>query len=122
LIVPYDAEKDFDPLTVVGFIPHILVVRDDYPAKTLAEPVARGKAMPIRQLRFVGQWHLRTSGGRAICGPGRLAGHARAVSRRRKRPGGACMAKSARRSAATKARPIWRPGHRPRRHAAAGAR
>lgn len=42
--VPYDAEKDFDPLTVVGFIPHILVVRDDYPARTLAELVAGGKA------------------------------------------------------------------------------
>ena len=44
--VPYDAEKDFAPLTVVGFIPHVLVVPADYPAHTLAELVARGKAAP----------------------------------------------------------------------------
>lgn len=43
---PYDAEKDFDPLTVIGFIPHVLVVKADYPAQTLAELVARGKAQP----------------------------------------------------------------------------
>ncbi|HTJ98384.1 MAG TPA: tripartite tricarboxylate transporter substrate binding protein [Bordetella sp.] len=44
--VSYDAEKDFEPLTVAAFIPHILVVRADYPAKTLAELVAAAKANP----------------------------------------------------------------------------
>jgi len=43
---PYDAAKDFAPLTVIGFIPHVLAVRAGYPAKTLADLVARGKAKP----------------------------------------------------------------------------
>jgi tripartite-type tricarboxylate transporter receptor subunit TctC len=42
----YNAEKDFDPLTAIAFIPHVLVVPADYPARTLAELVARGKAAP----------------------------------------------------------------------------
>jgi tripartite-type tricarboxylate transporter receptor subunit TctC len=44
--INYDAEKDFDPLTVVGFIPHVLVVREDSAARTLADLVAEGKAKP----------------------------------------------------------------------------
>jgi tripartite-type tricarboxylate transporter receptor subunit TctC len=44
--VAYNAEKDFEPITVVGFIPHVLVVRADNPAKTLAELVTAAKASP----------------------------------------------------------------------------
>ena len=43
---PFDTLRDFTPLTVVGFIPHAVVVRPDFPAKTLAELVAMGKAKP----------------------------------------------------------------------------
>ncbi len=40
---PFDMARDFAPVTVVGFIPHALVVRPDFAAKTLAELVALGK-------------------------------------------------------------------------------
>ena len=43
---PFDTLRDFAPLTVVGFIPHAVVVRPDFPAKTLQELVAMGKAQP----------------------------------------------------------------------------
>lgn len=43
---PYDMARDFDPVTVVGFIPHALVVRPDFPAKTLANLVAMAKDRP----------------------------------------------------------------------------
>jgi len=43
---PFDTLRDFAPLTVVGFIPHAVVVRPDFPAKTLQELVAMGKAKP----------------------------------------------------------------------------
>lgn len=44
--VPYDAEKDFDAITVVGFIPHVLVVRAESAAHTLAELVSNARANP----------------------------------------------------------------------------
>jgi tripartite-type tricarboxylate transporter receptor subunit TctC len=43
---PFDTLRDFTALTVVGFIPHALVVKPDYPARNLAELVARAKADP----------------------------------------------------------------------------
>ena len=43
---PFDTLRDFAPLTVVGFIPHAVVVRPDFPAKTLQELVAMAKARP----------------------------------------------------------------------------
>ena len=43
---PFDTLRDFAPLTVVGFIPHAVVVRPDFPAKTLQELVAMAKAKP----------------------------------------------------------------------------
>ena len=43
---PYDTLRDFTPLTVVGFVPHAVVVRPDYPAMTLQELVALAKAKP----------------------------------------------------------------------------
>ncbi len=43
---PFDTLRDFAAVTVVGFIPHALVVKPDFPAQTLAELVAMAKAEP----------------------------------------------------------------------------
>jgi tripartite-type tricarboxylate transporter receptor subunit TctC len=43
---PYDIPRDFSAVTVVGFIPHALVVKPDFPAKDLAGLVALAKAKP----------------------------------------------------------------------------
>lgn len=43
---PFDTLRDFAPVTVVGFIPHALVVRPEFPARTLAELVSLGKDKP----------------------------------------------------------------------------
>lgn len=43
---PFDTLRDFMPLTVVGFVPHAVVVLPDYAAKTLQELVALAKAKP----------------------------------------------------------------------------
>lgn len=43
---PFDLERDFSAVTVVGFIPHALVVRPNFPAKDLAALVAMAKAKP----------------------------------------------------------------------------
>lgn len=43
---PFDIARDFSAVTVVGFIPHALVVRPNFPAKNLAELVAMAKAKP----------------------------------------------------------------------------
>jgi tripartite-type tricarboxylate transporter receptor subunit TctC len=43
---PFDTLRDFTPLTVVGFVPHAVVVRPDFAAKTLPELVAMAKAKP----------------------------------------------------------------------------
>jgi tripartite-type tricarboxylate transporter receptor subunit TctC len=43
---PFDTLRDFMPLTVVGFIPHAVVVPADLPAKTLQELVELAKAKP----------------------------------------------------------------------------
>jgi tripartite-type tricarboxylate transporter receptor subunit TctC len=43
---PYDVTKDFQAVTVVGFIPHLLVVRTDSPYKTLTELVNAAKEKP----------------------------------------------------------------------------
>jgi tripartite-type tricarboxylate transporter receptor subunit TctC len=43
---PFDTLRDFTPLTVVGFVPHAVVVQPGYAAKTLPELVAMAKAKP----------------------------------------------------------------------------
>lgn len=43
---PFDTLRDFTPLTVVGFIPHAVVVRPDFPARTLQDLVAMARAKP----------------------------------------------------------------------------
>ena len=44
--LPYDAVKDFAPVTVVASTPNIIVVHPNVPAKTLAELIALAKAQP----------------------------------------------------------------------------
>lgn len=44
--VPYDSQKDFAPITVVGTNPFVLVVNKDVPAKSAAEFIAWVKASP----------------------------------------------------------------------------
>ncbi|BEP38854.1 tripartite tricarboxylate transporter substrate binding protein (plasmid) [Variovorax sp. V59] len=43
---PFDTLRDFAPLTVVGFIPHAVVVKPDFPARNLQELVEMAKARP----------------------------------------------------------------------------
>ena len=45
---PFDTLRDFAPLTVVGYIPHALVVRPDFEAASLPALVALAKARPGR--------------------------------------------------------------------------
>jgi tripartite-type tricarboxylate transporter receptor subunit TctC len=42
----FDVEKDFIPLTMLGFVPNVLVVHSSVPAKTLPELVALAKKEP----------------------------------------------------------------------------
>ena len=44
--LPYDQEKDFAPVAFLGSVPLIVGVNNDFPAKTLAEFIALGKAKP----------------------------------------------------------------------------
>ncbi len=44
--LPYDVEKDFQPLSLAGTTPNILVVHPSVPASTVAEFVALAKARP----------------------------------------------------------------------------
>ena len=41
--LPYDFQKDFQPLTVIALVPNVLVVNAGLPAKNVAELVALGK-------------------------------------------------------------------------------
>ena len=42
----FDAVKDFSPVAGVAAMPHVLVVRKDFPAKSLGDVVAMAKAKP----------------------------------------------------------------------------
>src|SRR5258707_15452868 len=44
--VPYDASKDFAPVTLVVTVPEMLVVASNVPAKNMAELIALAKAQP----------------------------------------------------------------------------
>jgi tripartite-type tricarboxylate transporter receptor subunit TctC len=44
--LPYDAVKDFAPITLLGSAPIVLVVHPDVPAKTVAELVALSRTKP----------------------------------------------------------------------------
>lgn len=44
--LPYDFEKDFDPVTLAAQVPNVLIVNPAVPAKTVAELIAYIKANP----------------------------------------------------------------------------
>jgi len=44
--LPYDAAKDFTPITYIGYVPNVLVVHPSVPAKSVAELVEIAKAKP----------------------------------------------------------------------------
>ena len=44
--MPFDASKDFAPITLIASVPNILVVHPDVPAKTVRELVALAKSKP----------------------------------------------------------------------------
>lgn len=44
--LPYDPIKHFQPITMIGSMPNILVVRADSPYKTVQDVIAAGKARP----------------------------------------------------------------------------
>lgn len=44
--LPYDAEKDFVPISIVGGVPHVLVVTPSLPVNTVPELVAYARANP----------------------------------------------------------------------------
>lgn len=62
--LPYDALKDFAPITRIALIPYILVVHPSLPARSVKELVALAKARP-------GQLNFASSGSGT---PGHLAG------------------------------------------------
>src|SRR6185437_13851150 len=44
--LPFDAEKDFAPITLVASVPNLLVVNPAVPARTVKELLALAKAQP----------------------------------------------------------------------------
>ncbi|HLL28178.1 MAG TPA: tripartite tricarboxylate transporter substrate binding protein [Xanthobacteraceae bacterium] len=44
--LPYDFQKDFDPVTVVAYVPNIVIVNPAVPAKTIAELIVYIRANP----------------------------------------------------------------------------
>jgi tripartite-type tricarboxylate transporter receptor subunit TctC len=44
--LPFDTEKDFEPVVMIASLPQILVSNMDFPAKNLAELIALAKAKP----------------------------------------------------------------------------
>ena len=44
--LPFDVEKDFQPITLLGDVPNVLIVNNDVPAKTVREFIALAKANP----------------------------------------------------------------------------
>lgn len=46
--LPFDADKDFTPITLVGESTLVLIVRNDQPAKNLAELLATARSQPGR--------------------------------------------------------------------------
>lgn len=44
--LPYDPEKDFTPVALVGTVPHVLVVSENLPVKTYADLIKLAKEQP----------------------------------------------------------------------------
>ena len=45
--LPYSFEKDFAPITVLAYVPHIVVAHSSVPAKTMPELIALAKTKPV---------------------------------------------------------------------------
>lgn len=46
--MPYDALRDFAPITQTAFVPNLFVVHPSVPAKSLKEMIALARARPAR--------------------------------------------------------------------------
>ena len=44
--LPYDPVKNFQPITMIGFMPNVLVVREDSPYKSLQDVITAAKTRP----------------------------------------------------------------------------
>lgn len=62
--LPYDTARDFEPVTMLAYVPNILVINPSIPAKTVKELIALAKARP-------GQLNYSSSGSGT---PAHLAG------------------------------------------------
>ncbi|MFN6955895.1 MAG: Bug family tripartite tricarboxylate transporter substrate binding protein [Acetobacteraceae bacterium] len=73
--LPYDAERDFAPIALLGTTPQALAVRADHPARRVADLVARLRAEPGRLnyasagvgsiTHLASEWFLQAAGGLA---------------------------------------------------------
>ena len=103
--LPYNAEKAFAPITLIGKGPNVLVVRADSPIKSVKDLLAAAKAKPGK-LNYAsqGQRHVRAPGRRDVHQPRQAGDDPRALPRRR--PGDH--------------RPAGRPGGHDLRHGSRG--
>ena len=82
--IPYDARKDFTPISLVGLVPMVLVVPPSSPAATIAELVALARCQAGRaQLRLGRQRQRQSPHCRALQPPCRHPRDAYPLSRRR---------------------------------------
>src|SRR5688572_5901344 len=54
--MPFDAVKDFAPITIIASVPNLLVVHPDVPARSVKELIALAKSQP-RKLNFASFGH-----------------------------------------------------------------
>jgi len=52
--LPFDTLKDFTPISMLATVPSVLVVRKDFPAKTMPELIAMAKANPGKYTTAIG--------------------------------------------------------------------
>jgi tripartite-type tricarboxylate transporter receptor subunit TctC len=74
--LPYDAERDFAPIALLGLTPQALAVRADHPARRVADLVALLRAEPGRHnyasagvgsiTHLASEWFLQMAGGLAV--------------------------------------------------------
>ena len=65
--LPFNVEKDFAPVAMVGYSPHLLVVSNNIPANTTAELIAYASGDPhckdaSRVMRLPGCWYVDAAG------------------------------------------------------------
>ena len=81
--IGYDPVKSFEPITLIGTNPTVLVVNQASPYKTLADVIAAGKAKKHAHRRLGRQRHLAASLARAAEIEGRHRHHAHPVQGQR---------------------------------------